>query len=212
MNTSEEILIQSRGWQAVNRIGTLNEMYYILIENYRELMYEILRIQDSSQPIIELVENKKLTRYIFNFLASTSASTDHCRKVMHFYENTDLNNKYKNKINNLFVNNPMIVFIQNLRNYQMHFKLEFLELSNSDQVVFLTQKLLQHPEQWNKLSRDYMQQCGDEIVLKTLCEDYFKLLESFYMWLYSELKEFHKEDLIERKQLAAECGVHIIDI
>lgn len=209
MDTNEEQLMQCKGWQAINRMGAFNEMYYTMIENYRELVYEIVRIQNSPQSIVELVENKKLTRCVFNFLASVKALTDNCYKMMQFYKGTDLYDKYKNKIDGLLANNPMIAFIQKLRNHQTHFKLEFPELSNSNEVIFATQQLLKYPEQWNKLSKEYMQQCGDEIVLKILCEDYFKLMEHFNMWLYEELKEFHRQDFEEYKLLAAKCNMPI---
>lgn len=209
-----ETLFKSDGWQTVKRIGTFIEMYTIFIENYQELMKVILRIQNPQEPLVErrqdLIYN--LHRYIFNFLASTKALTDHCRKMMSFYKNTDIHEKYQSKINELFLNNPMTAFIQNFRDYQTHFKLEFSELSDSDEIVFLTQGLLQNSEQWNKLSKEYMKQCGENIILKALCEDYFKLLELFYMWLVGELNEFHKQDLIERKELAEKHGICIIDI
>lgn len=209
-----ETLFKSDGWHAVNRIGTFIEMYAILIENYYELMRVISKIQNSQEPLADRHQNLNynLHRYIFNFLASTKALTDNCRKMMSFYKNTDIYEKYQGKINELFLNNPMTAFIQKYRDYQTHFKLEFSELSDNDEIVFLTQRLLQNPEQWNMLSKEYMKQCGEKIVIKTLCEDYFKLLEIFHMWLVGELKEFHKQDLIERKELAANCGMSIIEI
>lgn len=209
-----ETLFKSDGWQAVNRIGTFIEMYAILIGNYNELMRVISKVQNVQEPLVERHQNLtyNLHRYIFNFLASTKALVDNCRKMMSFYKNTDIYEKYQGKINELFLNNPMTAFIQDFRNYQTHFKLEFSELSDNDEIVFWAQGLLQNSEQWNKLSKEYMRQCGENIVLKTLCEDYFKLLEVFYMWLVGELKEFHKQDLIERKELAAKYGISIIEI
>lgn len=209
-----ETLFKSDGWQAVNRIGTFIEMYAILIGNYNELMRVISKIQNVQEPLVERHQDLtyNLNRYIFNFLASTKALIDNCRKMMSFYKNTDIYEKYQGKINELFLNNPMTAFIQDFRNYQTHFKLEFSELSDDDEIVFLTQGLLQNSEQWNKLSKEYITQCGENIVLKSLCEDYFKLLEVFYMWLVGELKEFHKKDLIERKELAAKYGISIIEI
>lgn len=209
-----ETLFKSDGWQAVNRIGTFIEMYAILIENYRELMRVVLKIQNPQEPLVGRYQDLtyNLNRYIFNFLSSTKALIDNCRKMMSFYKDNDIYEKYQGKINELFLNNPITAFIQDFRNYQTHFKLEFSELSDDDEIVFLTQGLLQNSEQWNKLSKEYMRKCGENIVLKTLCEDYFKLLEVFYMWLVGELKEFHKQDLIERKELAEKYGISIIEI
>ena len=44
MKVQEEIVFKSNGWQAVNRIGILNENYYTLIQNYDELKNEIINI------------------------------------------------------------------------------------------------------------------------------------------------------------------------
>lgn len=208
---NKEKLFQSKGWQVINRIGTLNEMYYILVENYRELMHEILRIQKASQPFIELFDNKKLNRYIFNFFASTSALTDSCRKAMNFYKNTDLKIKYEIKKELFFKKNQTAFFIKDFRNYLTHFSIEFPLLSKSGEIAFSTQDLLQY-KKWRSLSKEFIRQNDCEIVLKPLCEEYFRTLETFYMWLYAELKEYHKEDLKERNQMAKKLGIRISDI
>ena len=98
MNTNEEIVFKSNGWQAINRMGIINENYHTLILNYRELMNEIVRIQQVQDPFLLLFNNEHLNRYIFNFLASTSALIDSCRSVMDFYKNTVIYDNYKQKV------------------------------------------------------------------------------------------------------------------
>lgn len=44
MKEKEQEIFKSKGWQAVNRIGILNENYHTLILNYQELINEIVRI------------------------------------------------------------------------------------------------------------------------------------------------------------------------
>lgn len=50
MKIKEEIVFKTNGWQAINRIGILNEKYHTLILNYRELMNEIVQIQSAQEP------------------------------------------------------------------------------------------------------------------------------------------------------------------
>lgn len=60
----EEIVFKSNGWQAINRMGIINENYHTLILNYRELMNEIVRIQQAPEPFLLLFNNQNLNRYI----------------------------------------------------------------------------------------------------------------------------------------------------
>ncbi len=202
------ILFESDGWKAINRIGSFNEMYWIFIENYRELVTKILFLQDIEQPFgSRLSSINNLSRYIFNFLSSTSALKENCYNMMRFYNETDLKMKYESKKNELFLNSKLVAFIQKFRNYQTHFQLEFADLSANNQVILITEKLLQNSKEWNKLSLEYIQESGDAIVLKTTCEDYFKLVEDFYQWLYQELMTFHRQDIIYTRSMAKEYGI-----
>lgn len=99
MNTKEEIVFKSNGWQAINRMGIIN---HTLILNYRELMNAIVRIQQAPEPFLLLFNNQNLNRYIFNFLASTSALIDSCRSVMNFYKNTEIHEHYTKNIKEQF--------------------------------------------------------------------------------------------------------------
>lgn len=117
MKIKEEIVFKTNGWQAINRIGILNENYYTLILNYRELMNEIVQIQSAQEPFLLLFNNQNLNRYIFNFLASTSALIDSCRNVMSFYKETTIYEHYKQRVDEQFSNNSVAVFIKDLRNY-----------------------------------------------------------------------------------------------
>lgn len=84
MKIKEEIVFKTNGWQVINRIGILNENYYTLIQNYNELKNEIIKIQTCVEPILLLFNNSNLNRYIFNFLASTTALIDSCRNTISF--------------------------------------------------------------------------------------------------------------------------------
>jgi hypothetical protein len=214
MDKHKEKLIQSKGWQAIKKIGTFNEMLFIFDENFKDLMHEIARLENSPEPFIELHfdTNNNLNRYNFNFLAASKALIDNCRSMMNYYKDTEIYEKYQNNINELFKTNSLAHFVQDFRNYQTHCRVEFSELSDTNEIIFLTEELLQNYKKWNKLSNEYIQQCKNKIILKTLFNDYYNLVFPFYMWLYKELKEFHKEDLKERRELAAQCGITIVEI
>jgi len=211
MKIKEEIVFKTNGWQAINRIGILNENYHTLILNYRELMNEIVRIQLAQEPFLLLFNNQNLNRYIFNFLASTSALIDSCRNVMSFYKETTIYEHYKQRVKEQFLDNSVAVFIKDLRNYQMHYKIAFPCLSKEEKVSFETYELKQY-NKWTKLSKEFIENQGDFIILKPLFETYFKILEPFYMDIYSELIKCHQKDFKETIELSEKINVPIPNI
>ena len=211
MKTQEEIVFKSNGWQAVNRIGILNENYHTLILNYNELKSEIINIQKSTNPFLLLFNNKNLNRYLFNFLASTTALIDSCRNTMKFYKETDLYKTYEDNVKKLFAKNKEAVFIKDLRNYMMHFKIIFPCLSSNNKVSFEVYELNQY-NKWTSLSKEFIQEQGKFVTIIPLIENYFKQLEPFYMEIYSKIIEFHQEDFKETMQLASEMGMSVPDI
>ena len=211
MKTQEEIVFKSNGWQAVNRIGILNENYHTLILNYNELKSEIINIQKSTDPFLSLFNNKNLNRYLFNFLASTTALIDSCRNTMKFYKETDLYKIYEDNVKKLFARNKEAIFIKDLRNYMMHFKIIFPCLSSNNQVSFEVYELNQY-NKWTSLSKEFIQEQEKFVTIIPLIENYFKRLEPFYMEIYSKIIEFHQEDFKETMQLASEMGMFVPDI
>ena len=211
MKTQEEIVFKSNGWQAVNRIGILNENYHTLILNYNELKSEIINIQKSTDPFLSLFNNKNLNRYLFNFLASTTALIDSCRNTMKFYKETDLYKIYEDNVKKLFARNKEAIFIKDLRNYMMHFKIIFPCLSSNNQVSFEVYELNQY-NKWTSLSKEFIQEQEKFVTIIPLIENYFKRLEPFYMEIYSKIIEFHQEDFKETIKLASEIGMVLPNI
>lgn len=211
MKTQEEIVFKSNGWQTVNRIGILNENYHTLILNYNELKSEIINIQKSTDPFLSLFNNKNLNRYLFNFLASTTALIDSCSNTMKFYKETDLYKTYEDNVKKLFARNKEAIFIKDLRNCMMHYKIISPCLSDNNQVSFEVYQLKEF-EGWTSLSKEFIQEQGKFVTIIPLIENYFKRLELFYMEIYSKIREFHQEDFKETIKLASEIGMSLPNI
>ena len=132
-----------------------------------------------------------------------------------FYEKTDLHKEYQQKIKESFADNKLAQFIHKLRNYQTHYQLEFpypvrsLDDNKSWDVVFVSSDFLKHPEQWNVLSKQFIEESGQEINLNKIFAEYSKLIDTFYMWLYTKLQIYHKKDFEERDKLIKESGMEI---
>lgn len=211
MKAQEEIVFKSNGWQAVNRIGILNENYHTLILNYNELKSEIINIQKSTNPFLSLFNNKNLNRYLFNFLASTTALIDSCRNTMKFYKETDLYKAYEDNVKKLFAKNKATIFIKDLRNCMMHYKIISPCLSDNNQVSFEVYQLNEF-EGWTSLSKEFIQEQVKFVTIIPLIENYFKQLEPFYMEIYSKIIEFHQEDFKETIKIASEIGMSLPNI
>ncbi len=209
IDEKKEAVFQSKGWQAFNRLGMYAEIYSIFIDNYYELMDEINKIQSSKMPVVAHFENRQINRRIFNFFAPTKAMTDNCRNLMSYYEDTIVYENFIKQKDLLFKDNPLVAFVQKFRNNQTHIKLGLSWLSNSNKVIFLTEELLRDFKEWNGLSKKYIEQSGNEIILENLCAEYFKLQEQFYAWLTNEIKNFHKEDFKETIYLASKTDIKL---
>lgn len=193
-----EKLYASPGWQAVNRLGALVEMHHIFRQNFIELSNLILRFQNTKIPSREtfLEVHNHLTRYIFNFFAATTGLTDNCRKMMSLYKGTDLWDNYDKKVKDIFNNNPLVSFVKDFRNYQTHLRIQppisYIKANEDDteyEIVCFIEDFQKYPNEWKSLSKKYMEQCGKEINLLKICQEYFHIIDVFYFWLYEELKE-----------------------
>lgn len=215
--TTQEDVFNCAGWKALNRMGIFATMHHIFRQNYIDLEILLKRIHDNPNMSQETFQEQHihLSQYIFNFLASSSALTDHARRLIGFYEKTNLYKEYQQKIKESFADNKLVQFIHKLRNYQTHYQLEFPYLvdslgdNKSWDVVFVSSDLLKHPEQWNVLSKKFIEESGQEINLNKIFAEYSKLIDTFYMWLYKELQIYHKKDFEEREKLIKESGMEI---
>ncbi len=207
-----EILFKSEGWQAVYKIGYYAEIFAIFVENYNELMKAITEIQTSKEPVLAHFSQTHLSRYLFNFLASATALKGNCYVLMENYKNTEIWVKYKEAINKYFLNNDLVAFINDFRNYQTHYKVEISYISTKNKVVFATDKLLEHLKQWNGVSKKFINNSGAEIVVQDVCEKYYKLNEEFCLWLINELKLFHINDIKRIEQTANSFDIELPEI
>lgn len=195
-------LIDSKGWLVINRLGIFTEMFYILRENYNDLISELDSIQNLPEldAAIKTFENKNLSRMLFNFLSSASALVDYTRNTLRFYKGSDLEQKYVVKVKDTFKENCYAVFIKDFRNYQVHYATYMPYMSDTQEIVILTEELLKY-KKWTALSKQFIKNCGEYVNLKMTCVKYFNSIEIFYSWLYSEFLKWHHNDLIETSNL-----------
>lgn len=103
-----------------------------------------------------------------------------------------------------------------MNNYSIYVFLVYpvrsLDDNKSWDVVFVSSDFLKHPEQWNAQSKQFIEESGQEINLNKVFAEYYKLIDTFYMWLYRELQIYHEKDFEEREKLIKEIGMEIPNI
>jgi len=207
-NNEKEILFKSNGWLAMNKIGAFIGMHIIFMQNYKDLMIIISKIQN---PQIIFEQRTDLTlnyinKYIFNFISSATALRDNFNELVKKYKNTELGKEIDINIKKTFKNNLECAFIQKYRNIHTHKRLAIAYLSDDDKILWDTAHLINISDEWNSLSKQYIKNCGESISLEELFTKYFETINSFYKWLYPLIINWHKKDIYEMILIARELN------
>lgn len=214
---TEQDVFNCKGWKVLNNIGPLPNIHNVFLQNWLELKQLFKEIHDDVQISKEIQEKTftHLQQKIFNYLAASSVLTDTARKVMNRYKGTTFFKEYEKKVAEIFKNNNLAHFIRSLRNYQTHFELAFpLSVRSLDDnkhwdVVIMSDELLAHKEEWKLEAKEFIKNCGEEINLTKIFEEYTNLINAFYLWVYTKFAEYHKNDIIERDQLITEANMSV---
>lgn len=212
--TTQEELFNYPGWLASKRLGYIANMHHIFLQNYLILKELLVKIHDDEHfsPQTYQEFDKHIQQYLFNFLSASAALTDNCRKMMSFYKGTDIFDEYNVKIGEIFEKSLLPAFIKDLRNYQTHNKIDIptpvrsLKDHKSIDVIFISDELLKENYQWTASSKKFMKECGLEISILPIIDEYNNMINLFYNWLYSRIKQYHYNDFVVLKQVVREQG------
>jgi hypothetical protein len=200
-----------------NRLMYLNNIFYIYERNYFEFE-KLLTAFHTPQIILPLFDEEKrddfhllineLIRYLHNYVTSAATLKDHARIMIRAaYKNSEFLAEYQTKIDNVFTNDPISVFVQDLRNYTLHCALpatfsqiQFLQDQKTKQQIPITRALLDkdsllHGYKWKPASKEYLAEAPDEIDLLVLLNTHHDKYVSFYDWLINRLKDIHGDEL-----------------
>ena len=192
---------RSEAYQVYLRLHTLSGNYYVLAKNYEVLTSLLAKAEDpemflqiwtqDTQNEMELVTNELMRRF-HNFLASAKMLVDHTRTVIReHYSNTPFMNEYNKEVESRFIGNPLTGFIEDLRNYALHYQLPFTagryRPADGDAALrfILHSEQLQEWSNWSPKGSPFLDLYPKEIVVRNLAADYFKEIEAFQHWLFS---------------------------
>ncbi|WP_202744873.1 hypothetical protein [Acinetobacter pittii] len=219
---------ESAGNKHINRTYKRSFSVNIFQMNTIELLQLSQRINDPNEGLdLMMAENRdagnqthrEVTRLVHNFVASAKTLVEHTRNFMkEHYQNTSIYNKYIEKIKLDFGNEPVIKFVEDLRNFLLHNGLPPTEMylefksnpntSNGDGAmktgIRLKTKELLKWKGWTALAKRYLENSNDFIDIHNFASDYEKKVINFHNWLNNELNSFHSNDLTEYNKLVSE--------
>jgi len=198
------------------RLEMLSINFFVFNRNYQELKRiiegvkkpeQIMRLWDlRNRHELDIVINEVI-RLLHNFLASAKSLVEHTRIVISdWYQETEFLKEYETQVASRFVNNPIIGFIEELRNFNLHFSLPITDAtlsiqmdkdkrSGTENFSFVIKKygLLQWSG-WTQKGKPFLKASKDEIEIGNLVDDYYQQIMDFHSWMEKRLREIHSEE------------------
>ena len=203
------------------RTFTLN----IFRMNAQELIEITRRINDPDEGLRLMSQDnreagrqihREVTRRVHNFVAASLTLVEHTRIFMReHYNNTPILDRYQAKVDAEFANQPLLKFVQDLRNFMLHNGLPASEMflnfkSNPDLPngggelttgIHIRAAQLLEWKGWSVPARTFIESSGEFVDIRIFAESYTDNIVSFHDWLQRELDQFHSADMDELRAL-----------
>lgn len=214
-----EEIRQSKAARVEGRLITFRDNYYVFFRNYSELKKVLVGANKNKNAMLEIwsiknrdkldLLNNEITRLLFNFLASAKALVSQTRVLVnHNYKDTNFFLEYQEKINKTFKDNDLVSFVQDLRNYSLHYALPFTNagfsvypdkssgiVNNKLEFTFnLSKQGLLFWDNWTTNSKAFLMNANDEILIEEFTSKYFELVQELHQWISDKLQELHSDD------------------
>jgi hypothetical protein len=199
-------------WKISGRLQTLTLNYFVFKRNYLELI-KIIEIQDDPKKFLNLIGVKdrlnadvvefEIARLLHNFLASAKTLVDHTRiLIFHWYKEDNFIIEYKTHVSEIFENNHLSGFIEDLRNFNLHYSMPIIhfrltghEDKSFEFSFFLSKSELLQWSGWTHKGKPFLAIAKKEIPIEQFVNDYERLISDFHIWLYTRLEEIHSKEL-----------------
>jgi len=188
--------------------------FQLVMKNYEVLKLEFKKMRDSL--VIEQVWHKglphkldeqifEISRHLLNFLSVAEAVVDANRILINRnFTNHLFINRYKKERDIRLTYNPIVQFIEGLRNYSLYYEplvgnIKPITSFPNDRIYHLQDiidskyllkrnKLLRWDD-WGKKGLPYLKKLGDDIEIEIIIDEYINLIKNFYQWLFDNLKD-----------------------
>jgi len=202
------------------RIKSLEASFYVFQRNFKELNSLLIKHSDVNEAIqLQGVKTRvflyEITRLLHNFVTSVKSLIEHTRVIYReIYESAEEFPEYQVEVDRRFTNNPLAQFVEDLRDYCLHYKLpaissvlHFSRLPPTpvfESRVELKIEELNKYSKWSHLAKEYLSSQNKPINLLHVTDEYYVLVKDFYNWLQLRQREIHyqefaKVDSIQRE-------------
>jgi hypothetical protein len=145
----------------------------------------------------------EVVRLLQNFVASVSALVDHSRGLYsRLYETERTFTEYPEEVRKRFVENPLVQFVHNLRNYCLHYRtprvgttMTLVDVQNEvfkRHITLGTEDLAEF--EWNAAAHKFLEGAGEEVDIRSVLRDYHLEIEGFYKWFAEKARTIHAAD------------------
>jgi len=219
-NQAEKIMNKIKSSKALifeTRLKTLTINFSVFDGNYKSLkkLMEMMkdpdvymRVWDLDNPTnVELVQYD-VVRRLLNYLSSAMSLKEHTRILINsLYQKTEFEAEYKIEIISIFKEKKVVGFIEELRNYSLHYSLPIsipkfsiqmdqdAETKVIEHYFYLDKKKLLEWSSWKAKAKPYLEEQIDEIDVETLIDEYYEIVSSFHNWLYEKIYSIHKNEI-----------------
>lgn len=199
-----------------HRLKMLDLTHHIIVRNYRDLqMY--LKVTQNPESFAKLwvvgkeheldLAMAEVTRYLLNFVGSAKARIDITRNIMkRSYHTHKFYKEYRAQVDARFTKVPLAQFIEDLRNYSLHYRLpiagadwEIVSYPHGKSIPYQAfmldkEELQQANWKWPK-GYAFLEGCSDKIRISDLVEKYFTIIQDFHYWMMIKLRSIHRQEL-----------------
>lgn len=151
--------------------------------------------------------DKEVTRLLHNYVASAKTLVERSRIFKRKYLLDSENKEYDEKIDSLVAENPIVIFVQNLRNYLLHkgnpsivdhIKSE----GNTNNIALIPQKLLEW-NKWDSDTKEYLKKFNEKeyLYLSFMANEYNSEVFAISKWLLKAVVACNESDLQELYKL-----------
>ncbi len=151
----------------------------------------------------------EVARLLHNYVSAVMSLVAASRNFVNgHYPNTGLSREYKRRVKQDFADNPLHIFLQDLRNYTHHYRLPSTKAVGSirpredggtdfDNAFMLNVDRLREWDGWTSKARTYLDKLGSEADPRDLINAYEPLVRGLHEWLMGRIIEEHEEAIEE---------------
>jgi hypothetical protein len=200
---------------------------YTFRRNFFDLSNVILFITTDirASNLYNVVNKDKLQAFLYeiacrthNFVAGAMSRVDHTRKTYRrLYRSKETFRHYQGRIDKDFANDPLSQFVEDLRNYCLHYSSSPITVrttfpnENAPPVrkVYLLWKDLKSFKEWSPLAKEYITSKQEDVNLLEVAIAYYDKVSNFNEWFKALQSEVHAEDLKRLRMKHEEIRKHL---